>query len=110
MGHCVCREGWGRLSALLVIMVTLGTEVQMVGDQRIDIPDVVISVPRLLTPYAHITRLDQIRYAHGMICACEPHNEDICPLIFKMLNTFSNFSLVHTHTLDQDKLTKPKTE
>ena len=72
----------------MVIMVTLGTEVQMVGDQRIDIPDVVISVPRLLTPYAHITRLDQIRYAHGMICACEPYNDDICPLI---LNTFSDF-------------------
>ena len=30
----VCREGWGRLSALLVIMVTLGTEVQMVGDTK----------------------------------------------------------------------------
>ena len=38
-----------RLSALLAIMVTLGTEtVQMLvgGDQRIDIPDVVISVPQ----------------------------------------------------------------
>ena len=34
VGHCVCREGWGRLSALLVIMVTLGTEVQMVGDTK----------------------------------------------------------------------------